>query len=280
MRHTPMTRVPVLVALLLVLSGCGAEPPAGHGSSSADDAPLMAWATVLEGQGHGPQLCVGGVADSLPPQCGGPDLVGWDWSAVDGEESVHGTTWGEYVVIGTYDAAGDTFTPDRTAVPMDEYDGPRPSAPPQDDQFATPCPEPDGGWQVVDPATTTEGSMNEVNRAANHLNGFARLWVDMNDPELTIVNVAVTGDTADAERALRKIWGGPLCVSNLEHTDRELRGIQRELSRRDDMLSVGTGRDHVELGVVWDDGSLQSRMDEQYGKGLVLVQSALAPYPG
>jgi hypothetical protein len=29
--------------------------------------------------------------------------VGWDWDTVDEKESVRGTTWGRYHVVGTFD---------------------------------------------------------------------------------------------------------------------------------------------------------------------------------
>lgn len=43
--------------------------------------------------GTGPEFCVGSVATSLPPQCGGPELVGWTWPK-HGVERRTGTTWG------------------------------------------------------------------------------------------------------------------------------------------------------------------------------------------
>ena len=113
-------------ALLLVLvsAACGAgEPGAVGGSTGAtDDAPpptvpapdpaqlYEADGIVLEDAGHGPELCLGGVLLSLPPQCGGVPLANWDWNAVDGEQSGSGTTWGEFHVVGTYDDGVLTVT--------------------------------------------------------------------------------------------------------------------------------------------------------------------------
>ena len=64
-------------------------------------------ATVLEHEGI-PMLCLGGVAESLPPQCTGPTVNGWDWSVVDGETSASDVTWGRYRVQGMWD--GETLT--------------------------------------------------------------------------------------------------------------------------------------------------------------------------
>lgn len=83
---------------LAVLTACGAEPV-----TYAADA-----VAVLESPEHGPQLCAA-VATSLPPRCEGPDVVGWDWSAVR-HESVRGTKWGWYRVAGTWDGSRLTLT--------------------------------------------------------------------------------------------------------------------------------------------------------------------------
>jgi hypothetical protein len=57
-----------------------------------------------------PELCLGAVAESYPPQCGGPPLVGWDWADHEGTyEEEGGVRWGTYVVTGTWD--GSSMTP-------------------------------------------------------------------------------------------------------------------------------------------------------------------------
>lgn len=103
-------------ALLLGLCAC-AQPA---GSASADHEPqdgstapapaapglVTAVATVLQENDDPPELCLGGVAESFPPQCGGPEITGWDWNAVEAD-SAQGTIWGEYTVKGTWD--GETF---------------------------------------------------------------------------------------------------------------------------------------------------------------------------
>ena len=88
--------------------------------------------TVLEAD-EDPMLCLGAIAESYPPQCGGPPVVGWDWAAVEGEESASGVTWGAYAVWGDWD--GETFTVSREPVLAALDDPPAdPSAPnPWDD---------------------------------------------------------------------------------------------------------------------------------------------------
>jgi hypothetical protein len=229
------------------------------------------------------------VAESLPPQCGGPPITNWDWAGLAGAESIGGTTWGDYVVVGSFD--GTRFTLTRPAVTPEEYDGPPPTGEP-DPSLRTPCPEPDGGWQVVDDALATTAALDRTIARARRLPGFAEVWLDqsvneadperepeaMNDPEKLVLNVRVTGDTADARRTLREVWGGALCVSSARRTAAELRAIQRELSGREGLLFSATGWDVVDIGVVHDDGSLQRELDERYGVGVVHVRSALRPY--
>ncbi|MGI8900946.1 MAG: hypothetical protein ACR2HA_08440 [Nocardioides sp.] len=133
--------------------------------------------------------------------------------------------------------------------------------------------------------------MDRVAREAQRLDGFADLWWDqsinesddemaMNDPTKLIVNVRVVGDTDVAERALREVWGGALCVTEARRTESELRRIQTELTEIPGILSSDAGRDVVNVQVVHDDGSIQRRMDEEYGAGVVRVDSALTSLRG
>ncbi len=54
----------------------------------------------------------------------------------------------------------------------------------------------------------------------------------------------------------------------------------RQLVHVDDLPGVtysSRGDDRVDLGVVHDDGTLQARLDDEYGEGAVVVDSALRP---
>jgi hypothetical protein len=66
-------------------------------------------ATVLENRDHGPELCAGFILQSLPPICGGPVVVGWDWTKINGARAVGDVRWGEFHLVGTWD--GSRFTP-------------------------------------------------------------------------------------------------------------------------------------------------------------------------
>ncbi|MCD6640300.1 MAG: hypothetical protein LT071_10365 [Nocardioides sp.] len=297
-----------LAALVLAtaLAGCsGGDPsgravdPAGPGTAGGERPTAVPSAeglvrtpglvTVLD-DGDGPELCAGGVAESYPPQCGGPKLVGWDWAEHPEHERASGVRWGDFHLTGTFD--GTSFTVE-DVVPAALYD---PPAAPEEPTPDTSCPEPAGGWVVVDPGRTTYESMDETFRVAQTLPGYAGAWMDqsinpastsedpavveseMNDPRKLVINVAVTEDREGAERRLREVWGGALCVVEARYTEAELQRVLDGLGKLPGMLGGGSSRvDSVEVQVLFDDGSIQAWVDEEYGQGLVTVGSALVP---
>lgn len=132
--HTAVMRTRVLlpiagvVAGLLALAGCAGSATPGAGSTAAPGefprpaaaGEVLAQATVLQKDGEDPQLCLGGVAESYPPLCGGPPILGWDWAAVEQSESASGVTWGSYAITGTWDASAFTVT--QPPIPLSLYD--------------------------------------------------------------------------------------------------------------------------------------------------------------
>jgi hypothetical protein len=238
-------------------------------------------ATVLESPQHGPQLCYS-VLESLPPQCGGPDIAEWDWSSVE-HESANGTRWGYYAVVGTFD--GETFT--LTEPPSTD---PGTSGSSEDD-LATPCPEPEGGWQPVDPATATQAALHEAIRRAEDVEGFGGVWVDQripadelteqnaNDPKRLVLNVTTAGDPEEMQRVVREVWGGSLCVSTVDRTDSYLRRTQRDLRDTPGILSssIDVVTAQVDLTVLVATHELQQQLDARYGAGTVRLIGALDP---
>jgi hypothetical protein len=115
----------IAVTAALLLSGCGAvavpsgnagaEPPSSSGE-------LIGQGTVISDGNGTARLCLGAVMESYPPQCSGPDIIGWDWTAVDQSETAAGITWGTYAVQGTWD--GTAFTLTQPPVPLALYDPP------------------------------------------------------------------------------------------------------------------------------------------------------------
>jgi hypothetical protein len=267
--------------LLLMLGACG-DRPADPRDNGPGTGRYEADGTVLESPDHSAELCLGGIADSYPPQCSGLPIADWDWTEVEGEESASGTTWGDFHVIGTY--KGESFT----IVEVGDY---RPPSPKRTD-FTAPCPEPSGGWVVVDPARATDADLQAVMRAAENEQDSAGFWIDyVGDasegihPGGIIAIAAFTGDLGRHEAELKEVWGGPLCVTQGERTQAELQGIQRELSGEVgeelglhvtwSASSVVDNR--VEVGVVIADPEAAAAVEERYGDGAVLLVPALEP---
>lgn len=273
------------VLALALLAACGQGPSTDEPRSDATE--YVARATVLESPEHGPQLCFA-VAESLPPQCGGPDITNWSWAKAAGEESANGTTWGDYVVYGTY--ADGAFT--LTRPPADPADAEQPVE--EEPGFETSCPEPEDGWFPADrPRIDDNGEGRTVERAATaaaSLPGYAGLWLDQrsseqsqpNDPNGIILNVRVTKDIEGARAAMRQAWPGALCVGLAKYTEEQLQRIHDEVHDRVGEAAVGSSADsdRVYIDVIIDEGGrLQKELDEAYGKGTVRVTSALRPAP-
>ncbi|WP_405148287.1 hypothetical protein OG589_10555 [Sphaerisporangium sp. NBC_01403] len=276
-----------LVAMLVTLAACGTEPAA--------TAPAMRYqadGTVLANAQHGPQLCAN-VAESLPPQCGGPDIIGWDWNAVE-HSAQGGVRWGEYHVVGTWDGERLTLTePPRPAGRRDAR-GDRSA-------FTTPCPRPAGGWRPVDPAKATEEAMAAAIARAEKLPGYGGSWLDQsyleeidgfdpgdprsverlaNDPKRLVLNLRFTGDPTVHERAIREVWGGGLCLSRAQRSAAELRSLQERAQKEiKGMYSASADEraGHVTIGVWVATPQLQREVDDKYGKGLVVLEGFLTP---
>lgn len=208
----------------LVLAGCGSEvrddlDPAGGSTGAAPDAgattappeadgetEYLARATVLD-DGDGPELCLGGQLDSLPPQCGGPPIEGWDWDAVEHEERA-GVRWVEGAqVIGTFDGATFTYVRDEDQDGADEAPGAAGR------EFAPLCEDPYRGGD--EGASTDPAALEELDALLRGTDGYVEHYVSDGQDD---VNVIVTGD-ADPEAVhaqAREVWPGFLCV---EHQD-------------------------------------------------------------
>lgn len=206
-------RIVALALTLVLLAACGGEdevvtsdgphPSQTPVSPAAGGQRYTATATVLESPGHGPQLCLGGVAESLTL----------------------------------------TQPPSEPKPPEDVDD--------DGDRFATPCPEPEGGWQVVDPAKATDEAMQQAIAYAEAQPSVGGVWIDQS------INPAAQ-------------------VAELD----EIRDqVQAELGDRITYSSIDVVDGQVELGVTVDDG-LQQRLDERYGEGVVTVDAALRPVEG
>lgn len=145
---------------VLLLSGCGNaanEPAAAPSTSAAPPAtpvppanePVTGIGTVIEKPGSPPELCLGPVRESFPPQCEGIPLSGWDWATTPPDAQTAAgtpvTRWGVYAVDGTFDGLTLTVS---SAVSLALYDAmAEPSASP-----ATPPDLSAAAWDAVEGA--------------------------------------------------------------------------------------------------------------------------------
>jgi hypothetical protein len=110
--------VAAATASIALLAACATGPggattpgePAVPDDVIAAPGPVGGQGTVLQTGDAAPQFCLGAVMESYPPQCSGPELVGWDWDAVDGEETSGDVTFGAFAVWGDWDGVRLTVT--------------------------------------------------------------------------------------------------------------------------------------------------------------------------
>jgi hypothetical protein len=118
--------------------------------------PVVGQGTVIQTGDTPPQLCLGAVMESYPPQCSGPELVGWTWDTVDGEETSGDVTFGTFAVFGGWDGVQLTVT---DAVSLALYD-PMPVVDP-----------------LVDPENTGDASDADLTRIQDELTESAPIEI-------------------------------------------------------------------------------------------------------
>jgi hypothetical protein len=103
-----MRHFAVLAAMLIAVTACTSDSddperatdPAGTPRSDEPTIPTP----VIVMDVRRPELCLGPVAESYPPQCGGPPIRGWRWRDYEGDyDQVGQVRWGEFVVEGEWD---------------------------------------------------------------------------------------------------------------------------------------------------------------------------------
>jgi hypothetical protein len=215
---------------------------------------------------------MGGVAESLPPQCRGIPVDGLDWSDVEGAQSLRGTTWAETRLVGTFDGQRFILTE-----PPSRYIQPQP----EDRDSSPACDAPEGvdrGPRVPTFAYADFDASGEV----------VALWVTNPDsPDWDgpfVVNVAVRpGHAASIEAMVRSTYDGHPCVVERDGpTHHELRAI---LNRLPEMLAPepmwwgapDPRRGVVTAGVTVVTDDLQRRVDEEFGAGRVELRGTLRP---
>ncbi|MGD8150276.1 hypothetical protein [Ornithinimicrobium sp. Y1694] len=231
-------------------TGAGQGTPAGDGAPQTigPDTEVVGIGTVLQAEPDGPaMLCVGGVLDSLPPQCSGPALEGeFSWDDVDAEEQ-SGVRWTNeaYVGVGHLDLAArpeGTFTLTR---PL-SLDWPEGFAPPERDDVDFPqlCDDPTADVGDVDQAARTgsgEGFGEEQALVEylheGELDDYVSSWVSDGG---AVFNVVVGGDADQARGELRKIFSGPLCVEQRDLPSEQDRLAAQQALHAGDVALLGS----------------------------------------
>ncbi len=260
----------VLLAGSLIVAAAGtAVLLAGGGSEQRYEAN----GTVLEVGQNGPQLCLGAIADSLPPQCSGLPLNGWDWDAIDGEESASGTRWKAAYVQGTYEGGAFTLT-----APAGEFRSP--PAPDDSTRFRPACENPEA---VEEGAGINDWTDAQINDAP----GLVATWVtDPGNPEWDgpfVGNLVVRPGSADEATAhVRRSYAGHLCV--VERDQRTAKELDADFARLEDVLTqtilygaANHQRGVIEATIVIVDDQARREIQDAYERGVVELTGALKP---
>lgn len=240
-------------ATLLLLGACGSVPaPPGtqDGAGATAAGPvlvepgelLVAHGLLMQSAADRPvEICVGGVNDSLPPQCGGPVLLGdFSWDEV-GPERVGEVTWTQdpWWAVGTFDPDGGeqgSLTLDRpvSGAPPQGYAVPAP----EDLDFPQLCADPfvDGDRAAAGDLAAQEA----LTATLADLDGYVTSWVSDGS---SLFNVVVTTDADDAFDRLREVWQGGLCVEqrDLPTQDQLLRAQEALATRFQELRLLSTG---------------------------------------
>lgn len=190
-----------IVALAgILLAGC--QGTAGTPGAAADVPPpgpiaapgeVLGQGTVLQKEGEAPMLCLGPVLESYPPQCTGPEIVGWDWSTIEIAEESGGVTWGTFAVFGTWD--GEVLTVTQDPVPLALFD---PMA-------AEPDPR-------LDPVNAGAGDAETLSGIQADLTAAGDVDVLVSAPENGYLWVTVLYDDGSIQEYLDDIYGADLVV--------------------------------------------------------------------
>lgn len=191
-----LLRLLVALGLLVALVACGDESgdavdSSGSGNGSAGPMPdripaapgtvTTAYLATVMDTGE-PELCLGAVAESWPPQCSGVPMAGWKWREHPEHERQGSTRWGSFAVTGTWD--GTTFTAE-SAIPAALYDVP------PDETPTRPTPS----------VTLTETELTRISERLVDVPGFLTA-----SPEETRVVLGVVYDDGSLQQWADETW--------------------------------------------------------------------------
>ena len=173
--------------------------------------------TTIIDPGSGPELCLGGVQDSLPPQCAGPVALGLD---MDGwSQQAQGVRWGDRSVEVTWppvDGAVEVLSQAEYAPPAVAY--------------------PPGELPAVCVGAELRAGVNAIHTYRESLGEVDGDVYLANDGTLVL---QVVGDPDPHREALAELGGA--CVIEVAHTAAEQRSLQDAIHPllRDALGSIG-----------------------------------------
>ena len=191
-------------ATTLLLAACASASPSGDagdgvtidpvapGATIAAEGEVTGQGTVLQVEGKEVNLCLGAVMESYPPQCSGPEVLGWDWASVDGAESANGVTWGTYAVQGTWD--GKRFTVTQPPIMLALYD-----------PMVVPDPK-------RDPANAGETAEADLLRIQAEVHELGTVDVLQSGPENGYLFVGVVYDDGQIQQYFDQLYGSDVVV--------------------------------------------------------------------
>ncbi|EAQ00939.1 hypothetical protein JNB_12209 [Janibacter sp. HTCC2649] len=272
------TTLTLTVVISAALAGCGSEgrttPPAASLSPSSSASPVadidvdlsrevVAHGMLMQRSTTAPvEICVGGVNTSYPPQCGGPTFAGeFSWDGLKPERS-RGITWTNASVwaVGRFDPkAGPTgtFTLTRPIAMTAPAGMTEPSSDGVD--FPQLCKDPYAGGGSKG-AGGSGADTNALTTLLPTLDGYVASYVS------SLFNVLVTGDAAAAQREIRKVWKGGLCVEQRDGpTEAAINAAHEALGKRFKdlgLLSSGGSMGALEVEAVVVDAATRARILE------------------
>ncbi len=199
-----LPRALMLLAIpVVLLAGCATPadpgeagdvvPGGGEPNPIAAAGVVVGQGTVLQKDGEDAQFCVGAIAESYPPQCSGPVLLGWEWPDDGMSESASGVTWGTYAVSGTWDGAA--FTKGDMVIPLALYDPLKQEADPR-----------------LDPANAGTSDEKLLTRVQEELSGWTAVTVLSSYLENGYLWVSVYYDDGTIQAYLDEVYGPDVVV--------------------------------------------------------------------
>ena len=225
---------------------------------------------------EGTRLCVGPVAQSLPPSCSGILLKGVDIHQLPGVRTVNGVTFTsiDIQVKVTYVGGVLTALERPKLAPLQPFLL-------EPASIDLPCPAPDAGWtrQKFD---SRDAAVLFAYGAA-HPDTFGGLWTTHNQQ---IGVVTTTGDLATARREIRRTYSGNLCVAKAAFTDKLLRAasdrLGTQMTMHQDALGISTTtvnvyESRIDIWVTIDNAAVEHYLAANFPAGLVKVHAYLVP---